>query len=210
MKLVFISDTHDHNLTKMNIPDGDILIHCGDATGRGTLKSFIEFNRQLGELPHVNKIFVPGNHDWLFEKDPNFAKNIVSNAICLIDEDVSFNGIKFYGSPWQPEFCNWAFNLPRGEKLREKWNCISDTTDVLITHSPPFGILDMFHEDFKEKHVGCEQLLLAVNRIKPKVHAYGHIHFSNGEFKNENTHFINASICSEQYKPINKPIVVEL
>lgn len=201
-----ISDTHDHDLRDLDIPDGDVLIHSGDATGRGTVQSIAAFNHQLGCLPHKHKLFVPGNHDWLFEKNPNLAKQMLTNATLLIDEAIEIDNIKFYGSPQQPAFCNWAFNVPRGKALKEKWDLIPEDTNVLITHSPPKNILDLCPDGF---NAGCEDLL---NRIKElnhlKLHVFGHIHFDYGTLIKDNVQFVNASICTEEYHPLNTPIVV--
>ncbi len=79
-------------------------------------------------------------------------------------------------------------------------------TDVLITHGPPFGILD---ETFEKEKVGCEELLKAVNRVRPKIHIFGHIHEAYGELKLNGTHFINPSSCDLTYTPIQPPIVVD-
>jgi hypothetical protein len=115
--------------------------------------------------------------------------------------------IKIWGSPWQPEFYNWAFNLPRGEALKEKWDMIPVDTDILITHGPPFGKLD--YVDYSKINVGCEELLKRVEEIKPKIHVCGHIHGGYGYVFDGNTHFINASILNDRYEFRNKPIIVD-
>lgn len=115
--------------------------------------------------------------------------------------------MKIYGSPWQPWFYDWAFNLPRGDALREKWDLIPGDVDVLITHGPPHGILD---RNLEGENCGCEELHAAVDRIKPKVHAFGHIHLSHGTGRAGNTLFVNASICTERYDPWQAPVVVDL
>jgi len=92
---------------------------------------------------------------------------------------VIIEGVKFYGSPWQPRFFDWAFNLDRGEEIKKKWDLIPMDTDVLITHGPPYGILDLTHEGEK---VGCEELMKAVLRVQPKIHIFGHIHEAYGEY----------------------------
>jgi Icc-related predicted phosphoesterase len=122
----------------------------------------------------------------------------MTNAHYLQDQSVIIEGLKFYGSPWQPTFHNWAFNKDRGEKIKTEWDKIPSDTDVLITHGPPFGILDKTVDNEK---VGCEELLLAVNRIKPKIHIFGHIHENYGEIKLNGTHFINPSSCDYNYIP---------
>jgi Icc-related predicted phosphoesterase len=120
---------------------------------------------------------------------------------------VEIEGLTVYGSPWQPEFGSWAFNLPRGHQLRNKWRLIPPNTDILVTHGPPKGILDMTP---RGESVGCEDLRHRLGAIAPKLHVFGHVHRGYGETAQADTHFVNASICDESYKPVNPPVVVEL
>lgn len=223
MRLVIISDTHGHH-DKVIVPDGDVLIHCGDATrdaGQADLRRFLAW---CEANPHKNKILIAGNHDWAFEKWPDLArqmvKDVAPSATYLEDSGVEIDGIKFWGSPFQPEFCGWAFNVDRGPKLKVHWDKIPKDTDVLITHCPPYRRLD---KTYSVEHVGCKDLLDAVKRIEPEVHCFGHIHYSYGNMKevwrdagdHEGplevwTTFVNAAICGEDYKPTNKPWVVEI
>ncbi|MDF1816105.1 MAG: hypothetical protein P1V20_28145, partial [Verrucomicrobiales bacterium] len=114
---------------------------------------------------------------------------------------------KIWGSPWQPEFHDWSFNLPRGSALAEKWALIPEDTDILITHSPPRGILDLCSHGGRE---GCDDLLKRVVELRPALHLFGHIHEAHGkEFHNE-TNYINASICNLGYRPVNSPFVWDL
>ena len=201
LKCVAIADTHGM-YRDIQIPDGDVLIHAGDITRQGRSHELYDFNDWLGEQPHQHKIVIAGNHDWCFESHPNGSRSAITNAIYLQDESVIINGIKFYGSPWQPWFLDWAFNLQRGEEIQEKWDLISNDVDVLITHGPAFGILDKVDRG----SVGCENLLSKIEEIKPKVHVCGHIHEGYGEITRKGIKFINASINTEHYKPINAPI----
>lgn len=112
------------------------------------------------------------------------------------------------GSPWQPEFCGWGFNLPRGKPCRERWNQIPDGIDVLITHGPPLGRGD---QCIMGNRAGCVDLLDVVqHRVKPKVHVFGHIHEGAGCSSDGVTDFINAASLSVRYKPTNSPIVFDL
>lgn len=206
MKLVTISDTHGlhHNV---KIPEGDTLIIAGDIT-RGTEKSAFEFNEWLGELPHKHKIMIAGNHDWFFEKHPEKISKIITNAIYLNESGYEIDGIKFWGSPWTPWFFDWAFNIPPG-KESEYWEKIPDKIDVLITHGPPYNILDYVPRD--KKHVGCKALLKRIKEIKPKYHIFGHIHDPYGMEEHDGTVFINTSICDESYNAsYRQPWVVEI
>lgn len=211
-RIVAISDTHSRHEKMPALPDGDILIHAGDATGLGKLDEITEFNRWLGTLPHKHKIFVAGNHDWLFEKSPELARALMTNAIYLQDNLVEIEGLKIYGSPWQPRFFNWAFNVNRGVPIAQKWALIPYDTDVLITHGPPHGIMDNVFDPWADtvEAVGCEELLPVVKRIKPRAHIFGHIHAGYGQVEIDGIQFINASICNEVYAPVHPPIVIDL
>eukprot|EP00026_Physarum_polycephalum_P017756 Phypoly_transcript_19088.p1 GENE.Phypoly_transcript_19088~~Phypoly_transcript_19088.p1 ORF type:complete len:151 (+),score=18.92 Phypoly_transcript_19088:146-598(+) len=142
----------------------------------------------------------------MFEKRPELAESELlkglQNCYYLRDKAINLEGINFYGAPWQPEFCKWAFNLPRGQALKEKWDMIPSNTDILITHGPPKGILDRV----EGSNEGCADLLAAVQRIKPKYHIFGHIHEGYGEFSDGTTHFINASNLNGAYRPTNAVI----
>lgn len=220
MKIVCISDTHTlQHLMVHDIPDGDVLVHAGDICSRGLPQEIYDTNLWFGELKdkfeHI--IFVPGNHDIPFEKMFNLAKQTLSNATVLCDQELVIDGVKFYGSPWQPEFCNWAFNLPRGEGLARKWSFIPNDTDILITHGPPLGFQDQViggivaGEEELGGHVGCEDLREAVlNRVKPKYHIFGHIHEAYGMTEYDGITFINATTCNVQYQPVNEPWVIEI
>ena len=116
------------------------------------------------------------------------------------------DGLEVWGSPWQPWFHDWAFNLERGAALAEKWAMIPDSTDLLITHGPPHGILDAC---FDGRRVGCEELTRAVERVRPKLHVFGHIHEAYGVVDDGTTLFVNASNCNLRYRPANAPIVVD-
>ena len=203
ISIVVISDTHGFH-DSVEVPMGDILVHAGDLTRHGTMEDVEAFSRYLGTLPHEVKIVIAGNHDFCFERDRKACVAKLTNAIYLQDEAVTVHGIRFYGSPWQPWFFDWAFNLQRGPEIRAKWDLIPENTDVLITHGPPFGIGDRITQG---EHVGCKDLLDVVEEVKPKLHIFGHIHEGYGLRSNRHTDFINASICDSLYQPLNRPIV---
>jgi Icc-related predicted phosphoesterase len=163
----------------------------------------------FSQLPHRHKIFVAGNHDWLYETQNTFARVITAkfNIKYLQDSSTEIENLKIYGSPWQPCFFNWAFNLPRGEALAEKWRLIPENTDILITHGPPFGILDFTPGGLS---VGCEKLKKQVEKIRPRLHVFGHIHFSYGKLNKFGVGFANASVCDEDYSPLNPPLIFDL
>jgi len=203
--IVAISATHSLHRA-CEIPDGDILVHAGDLTNQGALKDVEDFNDFLGSLPHRDKIVIAGNHDFCFERNPREAEALLTNCTYLRDRAVTVQGIRLWGSPWQPWFYDWAFNLQRGAAIREKWDLIPPDTDVLITHGPPLGFGDMTSRGGEQ--VGCHDLLDAVRRVKPRLHIFGHIHEGAGVFDDGGTTFINASTCDLWYQPVNAPVVV--
>ncbi len=208
MKIVFISDTHGRH-HEIDIPGGDFLIFCGDMCPRGSLSDIEEFSSFLKELPHKHKIVIAGNHDKPFEDERKYqAEEIItsSGVIYLNDSGVEIEQVKIWGSPIQPWFLNWAFNKQRGEEIKKHWDMIPLDTDLLITHGPPYGILDQNDEG---KKLGCKDLFKKVKKVNPKVHAFGHIHESYGKVKKNKTTFINASNLNGKYKYTNPPIVLK-
>lgn len=208
MKIVTLSDVHNQ-YKKVEIPEADVILFAGDLTSHGSKDEVKKFASWCKNLPYKHKIVVAGNHDFFFQKFNKEARQLMidSGLTYLEDEEHIIDGIKFYGSPWQPWFYNWAFNLERGSQIRKKWDLIPKDTDVLITHGPPYGILDRTPNG---EDVGCSDLKDIVVSIKPKAHIFGHIHHSYG-FKNiDSTLYINTSICNERYQPVNKPFLFEL
>ncbi len=215
MRITFISDTHNkHNRMTKDLPGGDLIIHAGDSTSRGykhEIGQFIEWFDKLHQYDH--KIFIAGNHDWGFQDNPkDTAKKLTEHPGITYLQDKSFyfaeSGIKVYGSPWQPEFYNWAFNLPRmGRELEQKWANIPNDTDILITHGPPMSRLDI--SGYGNVHCGCELLERRINEIKPKIHVFGHIHSSYGYSFDGHTHYINASMLDDRYEYTHKPLTVD-
>lgn len=217
MRLVCISDTHLQTPGDWPIPDGDVLIHCGDATLSGRQEEISAFSQWFWKQPHEHKIFIPGNHDWGFQEHLDRALNLMPDkckVLLGIPGILEIDGVKFWGSPWQPEFNQWAFNLQRGSQLRKHWELIPDGIDVLITHSPPMLIGDLVPQEIKwGGHVGCADLRQALFRVKPKYHIFGHIHGGYGVHKDPdfpNTTFVNCSTCDEMYNPTNPPVVIDL
>lgn len=193
LTLVLLSDTHNRH-RDVTVPPGDVFLYAGDLTNRGQFAVIEDFNSWLGTLPHRHKVVICGNHDLTFERDPDEAQRRITNAIYLQDAAVEIEGLKIWGSPWQPRFHDWAFNLDRGEPIAEKWRLIPDDTDILITHGPPAGIMDW---TFREVAVGCADLLARVRQVWPKLHLFGHIHEAAGVVDDGGTLFVNASSLTE-------------
>lgn len=211
LKLILISDTHcRHNDGTMEVQEGDFIIHCGDISMNGKEDQVIDFCDWFGSLPHTHKIMIPGNHDFLFEKEYEKAKSITdSRGInLLIDSGIEIEGIKFWGSPITPWFHNWAFNRFRGSSIEHHWNKIPENIDVLITHGPPANLGNSLGRIFGGEDVGCEDLYKAVIRTKPKLNCFGHIHEGYGTFCEGETIFVNCSILNRRYAPTNDQISV--
>ena len=195
-----------HNI---EIPEGDVLIHAGDfSISRDSSVDLLEFAKWFQALPYKHKILVPGNHDWCFQNNENWSRAQLPTVNVLINEEVIIEGLKFYGTPYQPIFCDWAFNLPPTQ-LKVEMDKIPLDTNILITHAPPYGILDKVSRQ-NAGSVGCRILSKKVAVIRPKLHIFGHIHSGYGQYHRLKTRFINASLCDDSYKTVNKPIVVEV
>ena len=235
MRIVCISDTHSlQDSMRHAIPEGDILIHAGDVSNKGGERDVTNFINWFQSIKGFDlKIFISGNHDFCFEKvnqphhkgDYDWLHHLMteenlsqSDVVYLEDDYVTYVSeelqmpIKIYGTPWQPWFYDWAFNLPRlGNELHDKWAKIPIGTDILITHGPPNGYGDLVNNWRQPNtNVGCELLLNRILDIKPVLNVFGHIHEGYGVYTNEDTTFVNASICTADYRPTNKPIIIDL
>jgi predicted phosphohydrolase len=173
------------------IPDGDVFIHAGDLCRGGRLEELRSAAAWLRALPHRHKVVVAGNHDWCFLREPRAAVELLGPGVTYLqDSGEVIEGLRFWGSPWQPEYNGWAFNLPRGPALASKWALIPAGTDVLVTHGPPLGIGDWLGEDGRQ---GCEELLAAIRRVRPLLHVFGHIHQDGGFWCEGGTYFANVT-----------------
>lgn len=208
MKIVAISDTHCRHKS-IQLPKGDVLVHAGDISYKGTPSEVADFLHWFSSLPFQHKLFIAGNHDFYFERTAPalIQKAITAGVTYLNDSGVCINGIHIWGSPVTPWFYNWAFNRRRGAEIARHWALIPADTNLLLTHGPPFGILDSV---VNENHVGDKDLLRKIETVKPAVHVCGHIHESYGVLKRRGTTFINASVLNEKYELVNKPVVFEL
>lgn len=206
MRIVCISDTHTRH-GAVQVPDGDVLVHAGDLTDWGALEDVEAFDAWIRKLPHRHKLVIAGNHDFGFERQPGDARALLKSCTYLQDSGIAIDGVHFWGSPWQPRFCDLAFNLDRGPAIRAKWDLIPKGTDVLITHGPPRGHGDRTSRGEK---AGCADLLEVVQTIRPRLHVFGHIHEGYGTTVSRRTTFVNASVCDLRYQPVNPPVVFEL
>jgi Icc-related predicted phosphoesterase len=138
--------------------------------------AILDFNEWLGELPHRFKLVIPGNHEFFLESDPS-KRNLISNATVLINEEVEIMGLRIWGSPTTPLY-GGAFGLSSAADRTNLYAKIPKELDILVTHGPPYGILDRYMAN--ANHVGCPQLMAAVTRLKPKLHVFGHVHGAHG------------------------------
>lgn len=219
IRITFISDTHNkHKQVTETLRGGDLLIHAGDISSMGyehEIQGFCSWYDKLDNYDH--KAFIAGNHDWGFQDNPEKIMEIVNSykGIDYLQDDMLLVGgenyedmVKIWGSPWQPEFCNWAFNLPRrGEGLKEKWGLIPSDIDILVTHGPAYGYVDRVIGD--SENLGCELLAGEIKVKKPKIHVCGHIHSGYGYVFDGDTHHINASVLDERYNFTHKPLTVD-
>lgn len=198
MRIVIISDTHGlhEDLPEM---EGDVLIHCGD------FERTAEIDWWFNELPFRHKIVVPGNHDHDAEEKWLEEQTVFHNGSFLIDETIVIDGLNIYGTPWVNELEGAAFALDY-DQIEKKWSEIPDDTDILITHVPPFGILDMASNG---ENWGCKLLGHRVEEMNLRFHCFGHVHASYGMDDHYGISFINASNISGG-EIVNQPVVIEL
>ena len=213
MKIVAFSDSHTRHelIPDAAMKEADVLVIAGDICNRGTLIEVVTFKNWLMNYQHRygRILFTPGNHDVCFEKESALACGIlgeIPNLKILIDAEYTFEGVKFYGSPWQPNFCNWAFNLPRGAALKRHWDRIPDDVNVLITHGPPKGILDYCDGG----NVGCKDLTQRLRELRQRndleLHLFGHIHESRGQMGI----YHNCSVLDGAYEYAGDPYLLEI
>lgn len=211
MIISFISDTHSGRHHNLKLPGGDVLIHAGDISNYGEyseVNNFLAWFRSIDNYKH--KIFIAGNHDVTIEDRQDWAmkaiRKLPKNCIYLENSGVEIKKLKIYGTPDCPQFGNWAF-MHKLDLLYKIHELIPDDTDILVSHSPPFGILDI-----NKNGVNCGTSTFAGRAPNAVIHAFGHIHESYGTHEGPDKLFINASIYKTpyDYKDINKPITVEL
>lgn len=245
MKLCHISDTHGKH-ENLTIPKCDVLVFTGDMGTRTNELELISFLSWIEKQPADVKIIIAGNHDICMDKDwVKRQKNVGSvegvlanqhyqNAKSLIenykvkyleDREYIYNGIKFYGSPYSPSFHRerWVFNADRGKEIQKIWSKIPSDVNVLLTHTPPYKILDYVDNRYKrhpneDQNVGCQDLMNVIkNRLfKLKLHCFGHIHETTGLLikpvsQTRNVIFSNGACVTNNYQQVvTKPFTIEI
>lgn len=210
MRIVAISDTHCQ-LSKVKVPQGDLLIHCGDWTYTGQQHEMIAFGNHLRKLKHPHKLLIPGNHD--LTMDPlheNYHVDAIkwintdSTVTIAINEPVHILGLNILCCSMIPKVGRWAFGYDDLVKHDFYGQYLDKKIDILVTHGPPRGILD------EDAHYGCLELRAFVEAVKPKYHLFGHCHGNYDILTLGETTFVNASTCNMSYLPTNKPVILEI
>lgn len=217
MRIVAISDTHGYH-KRLTIPEGDMLICAGDFSMRAKSYEVTQFAEWFNQQPHKYKVIVPGNHDVACEGDRPWCKEEFSPAVYLDHEESKVAGYRVFGSPYSSSIYEpspWAFDYPpNGDRSERLWSQIPDGIDILITHGPPKGILDVVLDPHvgEDQHVGDVNLLYHVKRVIPKVHIFGHIHEGYGKYISPvwTTEFYNVCVCDVHYQPRNPVTVIDL
>lgn len=211
MKILAISDTHGQH-RKLELPVADLLVHSGDITLEGEREVIEDFVLWLAGLDIEHKVFIAGNHDSYAENNHRELKSLATDAGIhyLRDSGVSIEGVNVWGSPYTPRFMQWSFMHDPGPDMFKCWQQIPPQTDILVTHGPPFGTLDELYDPAgRLVRAGCRELLLAVRKIQPALHIFGHIHECHGSFAAPSTLFVNASSMDEHYRLCHAPRLLD-
>ena len=241
VRVVCISDTHGYHRQIGNLPMGDILVHAGDFTFFGkTLKQLEkqDFHTWLAEQPHPYKILVAGNHEecldpvlskdaaaalaWLISRPgfrplPPAGQEASPGCYYLDNQAISVLGLRLYGAPEQPDYGHMGFNRSHKELLAI-WDRVPADVQLLVTHGPPFGVLDEMaagpHFSGKSNE-GCRALAQRIRRLRDlRLHVFGHIHpaygVKEGDRINDQVTFVNAALANRDHRPVVPPIVIDV
>ena len=208
-----ISDTHGKH-REVTLPPAEVLVHCGDTVGVNSLAEITDFLEWFESQPHPVKLYSGGNHDGIYQRFPKEAREMVArhapSVRYLEEESIEVGGFKWFFSPYTPTFFDWYFMADRGSAIQAKWDKIPKDTQVLVTHGPPYGILDRVQD--ARAHQGCRNLADTIKTLPNLVlHCYGHLHLDGGHQEiHGKTTFVNAAIMDERYYPVNPPQIIQL
>lgn len=203
MKFVAISDTHGQHRS-LNLPMGDILLHTGDVSEHGEKEEILDFIEWMDTLDFEFKIFIGGNHDAFLEKySERIPKLLPDDVFYLENEGIEINNTMIWGSPAVPDLYGFPFGKERGFQMEENWKYMPFDTQILMTHTPPRGILDKNRSD---RSNGCRALLQKVREVMPVYHVFGHAHASYGQIELDGTTFINAAALNSYTGLMNEAV----
>ena len=207
MRIVIISDTHGRH-SELGTLSGDVLIHCGDFCDGYNNDGHVipQIDQWFGRQDFERILCIGGNHDFIAQSRRSAGEPVFQNAIYLEDDVYRFNDVTFYGTPWLPDLDGWAYFLSDDQR-QSKWSLIPRDTDVLITHTPPFGVLD---KPRSGRSIGCPFLAAEISHLQPKLHCFGHVHASFGQCVRSMTTFVNAAMVDSQYEIRRSPVLVNL
>ncbi len=215
MRLVATSDFHG-KLDPAALPPGDVLVLAGDLLADAPddardpvgwqAERLRELDVLLGDLAFREVLLVAGNHDGVLQVRPELGRALRA-ARCLQDEPCELEGVRFWGSPWQPHLSKHPFFMPDGREAWALYRRIPEGTDVVITHTPPWGVLDSWEPGVG---LGGRMLRARVAALRPRVHVFGHMHPSYGAVQVGPTRFYNAAMCDGAGAPVNPPHVIDL
>ncbi len=216
LKIILLSDTHQKH-SELTLPECDIILHAGDISGRGSYSAVENFLRWFSKQEANHLVFISGNHDIGLENPEWDMIRLLENypeITYLNNTGTCIEGINIYGSPISPTFGRgWAFNRDRGEEIKAEWDKIPNGTDILITHTPPYGKGDLLiprhRRQGEDPNVGCKDLLDAIKRIRPSISLNGHIHSGYGVVVEDGITYINASVLDDDYQYVHQPILIE-
>ena len=197
MKILHLSDTHGCHHRLRDLPDADIVVHSGDFCMVGTEQEAIDFLNWFCDLPYRHKIFICGNHD-----DCLYGAKVDGldpNVHYLCNSVIEIDGLKFYGVPLFMGDCVT-------DRQSRNYARVPDDTDILITHSPVYGILD-FDDNI---NYGSEELLHRMSALNLKALLFGHIHAQHGLIKQSGIIFSNGAIMNSTYDSLNAPNIIEI
>ena len=204
MKILHLSDTHGCHRRLTRMPEADILIHSGDVSLNGSEREVLDFLSWFCDLEgYRHKVWIGGNHDFCLAGASISGMN--ANCHYLCNSEIEIEGLTIYGVPL------FMASTIVG-KMKTLVDRIPSDTDILVSHQPPYGILD----ETIGVHYGSEALLAKVSAVQPRLHLFGHNHGGYGQYSHKwadtgnTTLFVNSVILNGDYELINEPQLIEV
>jgi len=199
LSVCVVADTHCRH-REINIPPCDLLIHCGDFCSfqRDDERVLDDADMWFAESPASKVVCIGGNHDFMLQR----REFTFSHATYLQDTSAEIHGLSIYGAPWCPDLSGFAFYAANAD-LIDRWRAIPTGIDILVTHTPPHGVLDL--PSSGEPHLGCPHLRQELERIRPRLHVFGHVHASHGQSIEDGRHSINAAVVGGRELTVRHP-----